>query len=324
MTPETYHEESEENTYTGRPAGEMSLYKGSMNSSENNNYRLRMYGDENYNPQGDGGGLTFSVRINVYGLAGDVMPSSKVSDVVIENLSSGSTFDDGVDTFITGEDPNNYIWYSGKLWRAVSVNNKAKTTKLVTQWDISRIPYNASGSTAFAGSYMEDWLNDTSVDGFLGNLRNYENFLVTDASWDATIDSTDLGSITRPNGTNVVTDPVGLLNVYEYQSSNNGGTDGYLNNGISWWTLTPNNATNLVNYIVISGTIVNILPSMPAGVRPSINLKPNIEIASGEGTESNPYRLKGDNDSNLSGTLLNTRYSGEYLTFGTGEILHIA
>ena len=50
MTPETYHEESEENTYTGRPAGEMSLYKGSMNSSENNNYRLRMYVDENYNP----------------------------------------------------------------------------------------------------------------------------------------------------------------------------------------------------------------------------------------------------------------------------------
>ncbi len=71
MTPETYHEDSEENTYTGRPAGEMSLYKGSMNSSENNNYRLRMYVDENYNPQGDGGGLTFSVRINVYGLAGE-------------------------------------------------------------------------------------------------------------------------------------------------------------------------------------------------------------------------------------------------------------
>ena len=71
MTPETYHEESEENTYTGRPAGEMSLYKGSMNSSENNNYRLRMYVDEAYNPQGDGGGLTFSVRINVYGLAGE-------------------------------------------------------------------------------------------------------------------------------------------------------------------------------------------------------------------------------------------------------------
>ena len=40
--------------------------------------------------------------------------STLVSDVVIDNLSSGDIYDDGTDTFITGEDPNNYIWYSGK------------------------------------------------------------------------------------------------------------------------------------------------------------------------------------------------------------------
>ena len=71
MVPETYNEEASENTYTGRPSGEMSLYTSSMNSSESNNYRLRMYVDEGYNPQGDGGGLTFTVQINVYGKAGD-------------------------------------------------------------------------------------------------------------------------------------------------------------------------------------------------------------------------------------------------------------
>ena len=71
MVPETYNEETSANDYTGRPSNEMSLYTSSMNSSESNNYRLRMYVDESYNPQGDGGGLTFSVRINVYGKAGD-------------------------------------------------------------------------------------------------------------------------------------------------------------------------------------------------------------------------------------------------------------
>ena len=71
MVPETYNEETGENTYTGRPAGEMSLYTSSMNSSESNNYRLRMYVDEGYNPQGDGGNLQFTVQINVYGKAGD-------------------------------------------------------------------------------------------------------------------------------------------------------------------------------------------------------------------------------------------------------------
>ena len=72
MSPETYHEETEANDYTGRPAGEMSLYTSSMNSSEDNDYRLRMWVSDEYNPQGDGGGLVFSVRINVYGLSGDV------------------------------------------------------------------------------------------------------------------------------------------------------------------------------------------------------------------------------------------------------------
>ena len=71
MTPETYNEEASANSYTGRPSGEMSLYTSSMSSSESNKYRLRMWVDEDYNPQGDGGNLTFSVQINVYGKDGE-------------------------------------------------------------------------------------------------------------------------------------------------------------------------------------------------------------------------------------------------------------
>ena len=248
----------------------------------------------------------------------EIVMTGPVSEIVIDNLTSGDIYDDGTDTFITGEDPNNYIWYSGKLWRAVSVNKEAKTTKLVTQWDISAINY-SSGSTAFEGSYMEEWLNDTTVDGFLGNLRDYENFIVTDAKWNATLDATRLGSITRPsNSGTIVTDAVGLLNMYEYQSSNNGGTDGYLNNGLYWWTLTPNSASN-VWYVSSYGNADDISPSAAYGVRPSINLKSSVKIVDGDGTVSNPYRLSGDNDTNLSGTLLSSRYSGEYIRFGSGE-----
>ena len=320
MTPETYNEETSANNFTGRPTGEMSLYTSSMSSSESNNYRLRMWVDEDYNPQGDGGNLQFSVKINVYGKDGnpeDILPT--VSEKLLaSNLGNGSTYDDGVDTFITGTDPNNYIWYSGKLWRAVSVNNEAKTTKLVTQWNISATTY-SSGSTDFEGSYMKDWLNDTSVDGFLGNLRDYENFVVTDAVWDATMDATSLGSITRPNGEATVTDAVGLLNMYEYQSSNNGGTNGYLNNGLIWWTLTPYSSSD-VRYVDSNGYAFYYSPSYGSnGVRPSINLKSSIRIVDGDGTIDNPYRLNGDNDTNLSGALLSSRYSGEYIKFGNDE-----
>ena len=71
MTPEVYNEETSANNFTGRPTGEMSLYTSSMNSSESNRYRLRMWVDEDYNPQGDGGNLQFSVQINVYGKDGE-------------------------------------------------------------------------------------------------------------------------------------------------------------------------------------------------------------------------------------------------------------
>ena len=243
--------------------------------------------------------------------------SPTVGNTLLENIPKENQYDDGVDTFITGEDPNNYIWYSGKLWRAVSVNNDAKTTKLVTQWNISSINY-SSGSTDFAGSYMEDWLNDTTVDGFLGNLRDYENFIVTDATWDATLDATSLGSITRPNGTTTVTDAVGLLNMYEYQSSNNGSTNGYLNNGLYWWTLTPSSSSWLRS-VFYNGNVNLNGPSGAGGVRPSINLKSTVRIVSGDGTLDNPYRLNGDNDTDLSGTLLSSRYSGEYIRFGNDE-----
>ena len=240
-----------------------------------------------------------------------------VGAVVLRNIGeNGSTYDDGTDTFITGTDPNNYIWYSGKLWRAVSIDPSDNSVKLVTQWNISAIPYNASGNTAFEGSYMEDWLNDTSVDGFLGNLRDYENFIKTDSVWNATLTT----STSKPESTTMVTDAVGLLNIYEYTMSYSGTTysNGYLNNGLYWLTLTPY-STSSVRGVDNNGLANNNLPSGAYGVRPSINLKSSVRIVDGDGTIDNPYRLNGDNDTNLSGTLLSSRYSGEYIKFGNDE-----
>ena len=297
-------------------------------SGSSNTYKIRVKNESSSSVTvtlGVGVGLDYndlSLPSNGH-LFEEVVTTGPVSDIVIDNLTCDATYDDEVDTFITSScgDPNNYVWYSGKLWRAVSVNNEAGTTKLVTQWNISAIPYNASSNTAFAGSYMEEWLNDTTVDGFLGNLRDYENFIVTDAKWNATLDATSLGSITRPSDSGtIVTDAVGLLNMYEYQSSYHGTTysNGYLNNGLQWWTLTPY-STSDVRRVGSSGDASNGSPSGAYGVRPSINLKSSVRIVDGDGTIYDPYRLNGDNDTNLSGTLLSSRYSGEYIKFGNDE-----
>ena len=289
------------------------LDSGTIEGKGTNEYSLNLWITDEVDGNYSGQVFSGKLRVEV-----SQEKDKSVATVLMNNIrDNGSTYDDGIDTFITGTDPNNYIWYSGKLWRAVSINNEAKTVKLVTQWNISSINY-SNGSTAFEGSYMEMWLNDTTVDGFLGNLRDYEKFIVTDAVWDATMDDRQLGSIERPNGTTTVTDAVGLLNMYEYQSSNNGATNGYLNNGLLWYTLTPSSsnilAINLSGYVYTSD---NYLYS--GGVRPSINLKSNVKIVDGDGTVDNPYRLEGDNDTKLNGTKLNKRYSGEYIRFGIPE-----
>ena len=107
MTPETYNEETSSNSFTGRPSGEMSLYTSSMNSSESNRYRLRMWVDEDYNPQGDGGNLEFSVKINVYGKDGlsieDRMMMAYDSSNPRDDFHS-STYTDNITSIVTKGD----------------------------------------------------------------------------------------------------------------------------------------------------------------------------------------------------------------------------
>ena len=292
------------------------LDSGTIEGKGTNEYSLNLWitsdVDGNYSGQVFSGKLRVEVSQE---------KDKSVAAVVMNNIGEkGNLYDDGVDTFITGSAPNNYIWYSGKLWRAVSVNNEEKTVKLVTQWNISAVTYNPVDKTNFEGSYIEDWLNDTTVDGFLSNLRDYENFIVTDSVWDATMDDTALGSLEGPNRTATTTAPVGLLNMYEYQTSYHGTTysNGYLNNGLVWWNLTPVSSSDVV-IVDHLGLAPGRLLSHVYGVRPSINLKSNIKIVKGNGTKENPYRLQGDNDTNLSGTLLSSRYSGEYVLFGNDE-----
>ena len=127
MTPETYNEEASSNSYTGRPAGEMSLYTSSMNSSESNNYRLRMWVDEDYNPQGDGGSLLFSVKINVYGQDGrNIEPNAPELD---SNMIAVRY--DGSNWVKADSSTNNWYNYNKQEWaNAVTVSSSSRSTYL--------------------------------------------------------------------------------------------------------------------------------------------------------------------------------------------------
>ena len=279
------------------------LDSGTIEGNSTNEYNLKLWITDEVD--GDYSGQVFSGKLRV-----EVSQAREtVAEVLLADSANNINTDDPDQTFITGSNPNNYIWYSGKLWRAVSIDTSDNSVKLVTQWSISTLPYNGYNNNAFEGSYMESWLNDTTVDGFHGNLRNPESFIKMDSKWNASQMSDTSKPPSESKGGTIVEDAVGLLNYYEYNMSGKS----YLTNGNYWSTLTPANSSS------IYGNDSSFNVASFNNVRPSINLKPEIKIVGGDGTEENPYRLVGDNDTNLSGTKLNTRYSGEYITFGTGE-----
>ena len=139
MAPKVYNASTSANTKTGRPSGVMSLATGTMSTSETTNYRLRMYVDEDYNPQGDGGGLSFSVKINAYGKTGKKMPvGSKMKAYVTQ------------DDLNTPETDFHTKAYKSKITSVTTKNDNIVPETATESWDISEA---GDGSVM---AYVED------------------------------------------------------------------------------------------------------------------------------------------------------------------------
>ena len=128
MAPKVYNASTSANTKTGRPSGVMSLATGTMSTSETTNYRLRMYVDENYNPQGDGGGLSFSIKINTYGKVKEAPSGSKMK------------------AYMTQDDKDNHNYpetdfhtdaYKSKITSIITKKDNIVPKTAVASWDVS-------------------------------------------------------------------------------------------------------------------------------------------------------------------------------------------
>lgn len=228
-------------------------------------------------------------------------------NVLYDKISSLSATgaDSNADRYIIGNTPDNYVYYSGKMWRIVSYNDNNKTVKLISDEVVTVLPFNDASSN-FNNSNVDIWLNNT----FLKTLRNPDYYLLN-ANWNySTVANSDM-----PSSSSVTQSRVGLLNYYEYDKSKE-----FLNSDYSWWLISK--ASESDNWYISNNNPVSASVNTYVGIRPSIVLNPNITYAyGGEGTKDNPYRLVGESTA-LAGTLLNTRYAGEYVNFA-GELYRI-
>ncbi len=138
MAPKVYRASTSANTKTGRPSGVMSLATGTMSTSETTNYRLRMYVDEDYNPQGDGGGLSFSVKINAYGKVKEAPTGSKMNVYATQDDKTPPQTDFHTDA------------YRSKITSITTKKDNIVPETAVESWDISEA---GDGSVM---AYVED------------------------------------------------------------------------------------------------------------------------------------------------------------------------
>lgn len=225
---------------------------------------------------------------------------AEAENVLLDSISTlTATTEDNHTYYVNGSVNNNYVWYSGKMWRIVSFNKLDRSIKLVTDEAVSILSYDMENSN-FLDSNINIWLNND----FLNTLKNPEVYLLDD-TWNFST----VSDASMPPNTNVMNAKVGLLNYYEYNKIR-----GFLNIGQNWWLLSRASNVNAWN-VSTSNSAVSSSSTTFMGVRPAIVLKPNITyISGGNGTANNPYRLSGDTSANV-GALLNSRYVGEYVKF---------
>ncbi len=220
-----------------------------------------------------------------------------------------TTIEDGLykedDGYIfKGNKVNNYLKYSGYLFRIVSID-KDNNIKLITDESLTNLVW---GIDDYKTSYVKNWLNNTSNGVFYKSLNNPDNYLVDTNFCIDTLDSNDIKCKEIQN------DSVGLLSLIEYKNA--GGSKSYLNKNNYWWL--SNTSSEGVWFVYNDGKL-NDVSSLGKeyysyGVRPVITIKGDIDLISGEGTLEKPYVIEQE-----SSNLLKDKNIGSYVNYSNNN-----
>ena len=203
-----------------------------------------------------------------------------------------------------GNAVNNYIYYSGILFRIIEVNDNS--IKIITEDPITSIFF--GDQLDYSKSYVRKWLNpleNINYSGIFYNQLNNPDLYLN--KFDFCIDQI---SNVNYSCNQTINDYVGLLTAYEYERAK--GKESYLNINSYFWT--SNTSTDNIWYVTDTGDINdNAFTEQnyySYGVRPVINLKLDVKLVSGDGSKNSPYIIE-QNYSNL----LSSKNVGDFVKF---------
>ena len=215
----------------------------------------------------------------------------------LESLVKKATNDSGV---YTGINPNNYMYFSGMLFRILSVDGD--NVRIVAEQDVSNVNYSA----------IDEWL-DYYYDRINKKSKKY---VVKNKYCNMNADDGSISSLTNCSS---YTDEQ-EVSILSASDINQAGpvADNYLYpNSISWVRNSKNDdeAYAVRNVFYNSDSqYMSFDKDYNFGVRPVITIQGDALVIDGDGTQANPYSI-GDFESASTNDLVNTRSTGEYISY---------
>ncbi len=226
---------------------------------------------------------------------------------VVDKLYSFVIRNTDESNFYKGGEVDNYVQFSGMLWRIVNVNVD-HSVKLVLANTSSNVMFGTQKK--FTDSNVYHWLKDY----FYPHLKKSEKYIVQNASWCSNDTIYDLDSLPTECNRETFTSPIGLLNVSDLEQSRVD-SNTYLLGKQYFWLLDRINDSNInIAYSSGSDGFMAWNGRSFSAVRPVINLTTDIYIMSGSGTIDQPYKLN-DYEYAKENEKIQDRYDGEYFSY---------
>lgn len=213
--------------------------------------------------------------------------------------SGNGLYKEAKEYYYKGAVEDNYVLYSGILWRIVKVDENNNVI-LISEDALTSMVLGYE-SDSFKGTYGEEWLNNT----FYNQLSNQEFLVDQNYCADAVLEANNVKC------TKMETQKISMISVYDYLKAS--GSKSYLNNGKTFWTVSPNeeyktwfiNQNGLVSNESVSGESYHSY-----GIRPVIAIKGDTKIIAGSGTKETPYQI-----SIVKSSALKEQSIGSYVSY---------
>ena len=201
--------------------------------------------------------------------------------------------------YYTSNITNNYIYFNNSLFRIIGIDGE--NVRIVSDNPVGYINY------AGLDKYIEKYYNSLSNKS---KKLLVDNKYCSDTLSNKNIDTTECSTYTKPR--KVFIPSVADINKTRSRESS------YISNNTPIWLANKLNNDyayiNKISFLNSNNGIKSISVNNNMGFEPVVTIKGNSLISEGNGTEGNPYRLDDDLRPAKSGTNVNKRYGGEYIT----------